>query len=258
MKGMTSMGNLDKKTAIVTGAGRGIGRGIALALAREGANVAIADIVEESAHVVATEIRKIGGKAMAARCDIRSSEQVSEFVTATISQFGGVDVLVNNAMAADVRVPLEDIEDDSIDLAFATGPMATLYFMRACFPHLASNGGRIINLRSGSEIQGLAGYGTYIAAKAAVGGITRAAAREWGRRGITVNAICPFALSEAAKSHFDGRPEDLEAAYASLSIPGSGDPELDIGRAAVFLAGPDASFITGCTLMVDGGGSFLG
>jgi NAD(P)-dependent dehydrogenase (short-subunit alcohol dehydrogenase family) len=252
------MGNLDKKTSIVTGAGRGIGRGIALALAREGAHVAIADIEEEGAHAVAAEIRQIGGEAMAARCDIRSSEQVNQFVAATVDQLGGVDILVNNAMAANVGVPLENIDDDSIDLALATGPVATLHFMRACFPYLEGKGGRIINLRSGSEIQGLPGFGTYIAAKAAVGGITRVAAREWGRRGITVNAICPFALSEAAKSHFDSRPEDLEAAYASLSIPSSGDPELDIGRAAVFLAGPDAGFITGCTLMVDGGGSFLG
>jgi NAD(P)-dependent dehydrogenase (short-subunit alcohol dehydrogenase family) len=252
------MGSLDTKTAIVTGAGGGIGRGIALALAREGANIAIADIKEEGARAVETEIRQIGGEAMADGCDIRSSEQVDQFVAATVDQFGGVDILVNNAMAANVRVPLEDIDDDSIGLALATGPVATLFFMRACFPHLVGNDGRIINLRSGSEIQGLPGYGTYIAAKAAVGGITRLAAREWGRRGITVNAICPFALSEAAKSHFDSRPEDLEAAYASLSIPRSGDPELDIGRAAVFLAGPDAGFITGCTLMVDGGGSFLG
>jgi NAD(P)-dependent dehydrogenase (short-subunit alcohol dehydrogenase family) len=252
------VGTLDGKTAIVTGAGRGIGRGIARALAREGARVAIADIDEDAGRAAAAGIEQFGGTALARQCDIRSSDQVNEFVATTVSRFHRVDVLVNNAMAADVRVPLEDIDDDSIELALATGPVATLYFMRACFPHLVVNGGRIINLRSGSEIQGLPGYGTYIAAKAAVGGITRAAAREWGRRGITVNAICPFALSEAAQSHFDARPEDLEAAYATLSLPRSGDPESDIGRAAVFLAGPDADFITGCTLMVDGGGSFLG
>ena len=252
------MGVLDGKTAIVTGGGRGIGRGIALALAREGANLAIADIEEATARAVAEEIRLIGGDAMARHCDIRSSDQANSFVAATVDRFGGIDILVNNAMAANVRVPLEDIDDDSIELAFATGPMATLYFMRACFPYLTANGGRIINLRSGSEIQGLPGYGTYIAAKAAVGGITRVAAREWGRRGVNVNAICPFAMSEAAQTHFEQRPEDLDAALASLSIPRSGDPERDIGRAAVFLAGPDAGFITGCTLTVDGGGSFLG
>jgi NAD(P)-dependent dehydrogenase (short-subunit alcohol dehydrogenase family) len=252
------VGTLDGKRAIVTGAGRGIGRGIALALAREGAAVAVPDIDEGNARRVAEEIRSVGPATFAAKCDVRSSAQVDDFVSSSIDRLGGVDILVNNAMAAHVGVPLQDIDDKSIELALATGPAATLYFMRACYPQLVQNGGRVINLRSGSELQGLNGYSTYIAAKAAVGGITRAAAREWGRRGITVNAICPFAMSEAARSHFDSHPEDLEHALTTLSIPRSGDPELEIGRAAVFLAGPDASFVTGCTLMIDGGGSFLG
>jgi len=251
------VGTLDGKVAIVTGAGQGIGRGIALAFVKEGAVVAIPDLNGENANATAVSVEELGGKALGARCDIRSSADVNDFVARTVDQFGTVDVLVNNAMAADVGVPLEQIDDASIDLALDTGPKATLYFMRACYPYLL-NGGRVINLRSGSEIQGLIGFGTYIAAKAAVGGITRTAAREWGRRGINVNAICPFALSEAARARFDSHPEELEHAYATLSIPRSGDPELDIGRAAVFLAGPDASFITGCTMMVDGGGSFLG
>lgn len=251
------MGVLDGKVAIVTGAGQGIGRGIALALAKEGARVAIADIDGDNASAVAAEIEATGGEALAHRCDIRESAQVDDFVARTVDRFGTVDILVNNAMAARVGVPLEEIDDESIELALATGPKATLYFMRACFPHLV-DGGRIINLRSGSEVQGLVGFGTYIAAKAAVGGITRAAAREWGRRGINVNAIFPFALSDTARAHFESHPDELDAALGSLSIRRTGDPELDIGRAAVFLAGPDASFITGCTLTVDGGGSFLG
>jgi NAD(P)-dependent dehydrogenase (short-subunit alcohol dehydrogenase family) len=252
------MGTLEGKFAIVTGAGRGIGRGIALALAKEGAGVAIAERHGPNAERVADEVRALGAPALAGTCDVRSSEAVDAFVATAVDHFGSLDVLVNNAMAADVGVPFESIEDKSIDLALATGPAATLYFMRACFPHLIDRGGRIINLRSGAELQGLNGYATYIAAKAAIGGITRAAAREWGRRGITVNAICPFALSEGARSHFDSHPEDLESALNNISIPRSGDPELDIGRAAVFLAGPDASFVTGCTIMVDGGGRFLG
>jgi NAD(P)-dependent dehydrogenase (short-subunit alcohol dehydrogenase family) len=101
------------------------------------------------------------------------------------------------------------------------------------------------------------GYGTYVAAKAAVGGITRTAAREWGRDGITVNALCPFVLSEAAQSEFAKVPGQLEGIYEQLSIPRAGDAVRDVGRAAVFLAGPDAGYITGCSLMVDGGGTFF-
>jgi NAD(P)-dependent dehydrogenase (short-subunit alcohol dehydrogenase family) len=252
------MGVLEEKIAIVTGAGRGIGRGIALAFAKEGAIVAIAEMDEANGRAVADEIESIGGRAIAEPCDVRDARQVDRFVATVVDQLGPVDILVNNAMAAEVGVPLQDSTDDAIELAMAAGPMATLYFMRACHPHLAGRDGRVINLRSGSELQGLPGYATYIAAKAAIGGITRAAAREWGRSGITVNAICPFALSEAANSMFAEDPERLEGMLATLSLPRTGDPEADIGRAAVFLAGPDAGYITGCTLMVDGGGSFLG
>lgn len=249
---------LDGKTALVTGSGRGIGRGIALALAREGAAIAVVDLIGETAHSVVGEITASGGRALAIAADIRDSAQVDASVAATVDRFGGLDILVNNAMAAKTHVPFEAIDDESIELAFSTGPKAVLRYLRAAHPYLTVAKGRVINLRSGSEIQGLNGYGSYIAAKAAVGGITRAAAREWGPQGINVNAICPFALSDAALKHFDDRPEDLASALSALSIQRTGDPERDIGRAAVFLAGPDSSFITGCTISVDGGGAFLG
>lgn len=252
------MGVLHGKVALVTGAGRGIGRGIALALAKEEASVSVVDLVGKAADRVVDEIGAFGGRALAICADIRHTAEIDASVAATVEQFGGLDILVNNAMAAKTQVPFEEIDDESIELAFATGPAAVLRYLRAAYPHLAASKGRVINLRSGSEIQGLNGYGSYIAAKAAVGGITRAAAREWGPQGITVNAICPFALSEAALKHFDERPQDLESALSALSIRRTGDPERDIGRVAVFLAGPDASFITGCTVSVDGGGSFIG
>jgi NAD(P)-dependent dehydrogenase (short-subunit alcohol dehydrogenase family) len=153
-------------------------------------------------------------------------------------------------------VRVEDLDDASIELALVTGPAATLYFMRSCHPHLV-DGGRVINLRSGAEDQGMVGYSTYVAAKAAIGGITRTAAREWGRQGITVNALCPFVLSESALAELTRAPGQLDDVNERLSLPRSGDAVRDVGRAAVYLAGPDAGFVTGCTLMVDGGGTFF-
>jgi NAD(P)-dependent dehydrogenase (short-subunit alcohol dehydrogenase family) len=246
-----AVGTLDGKVAIVTGAARGVGRGIALALGRAGAKVAIADLNPATAVV-----DELGTQYAFARiCDVRSSAQVNDFVAAVADQYGTVDILVNNAIATKI-VPIAEVDDDSIELALSTGPAATLYFMRACYPYLAG-AGRVINLRSGSETQGLRGHAAYIAAKAAIGGITRVAAREWGRDGITVNAICPFALSESVQEEFSQRPGALDGVLRQLSIPRTGDPEQDIGRAVVFLADPGSSFITGCTLMVDGGGSFF-
>jgi len=251
------VGTLDGRAALVTGSAQGIGRGIALALAREGASVAVVDRNAEGAAHVAREITGFGGRAISIGCDIRESAQVDAAVEQTVAAFGGLTILVNNAMAARVGVPFEQTTDDDLLLAFRTGPIAAFYFMRAAFLHLRDRDGRVINIRSGSEIQGLVGFASYISAKSAVGGLTRAGAREWGRSGITVNAIAPFSLSPSAKAHFDARPEELGAALSTLSIPRTGDAETDIGRAAVYLAGPDAGFITGCTITVDGGGSFF-
>jgi NAD(P)-dependent dehydrogenase (short-subunit alcohol dehydrogenase family) len=250
------MGILDGKVALVTGAGQGVGRGIALAMAREGAVIAVVDRNGETAAETVVLIEGAGGKALQRVCDVRHAEEVNACVAAVVEATGTVDILVNNAVDAIVGIPLQDLDDAQFLISFASGPFASFWFMRACFPHL-QDGGRVINLRSGTENQSMAGYGSYVAAKAAVGGLTRAAAREWGRHGITVNALVPFALSPSAEEDLARQPGKLEALYRQLSIPRTADVEADVGRAAVFLAGPDATFITGCTISVDGGGSFF-
>jgi NAD(P)-dependent dehydrogenase (short-subunit alcohol dehydrogenase family) len=250
------VGVLEGKVALVTGAGQGVGRGIALAMAKEGAAIAVVDRNAETAAETVALVQEVGGRASDHRCDVSRSDEVDACVAAVVEELGTVDILVNNAVDARVGIPLQDVDDEQFLVSFASGPFASFWFMRACFPHL-QDGGRVINLRSGTENQSMVGYGAYVAAKAAVGGLTRAAAREWGRQGITVNALVPFALSPGAAEDLARRPGRLEAVYQQLSIPRSADVEADVGRAAVFLAGPDASFITGCTVSVDGGGSFF-
>lgn len=250
------MGTLDGRVAIVTGAGSGVGRGIALALVKEGAAVGVIDINDDGAAETVALLESAGGRGIAVHCDIRRSAEVNAAVATVVEAFGNVDILVNNAQGARGQVLFEDITDEDLDLVFQAGPIGAVYFMRAAFPYLKDGYGRVINVRSGAEQIPLPGMGAYIAAKGATGGITRIAAREWGQYGITVNSIAPAAMTDAAKGYFEANPDKLEAVMAGMSIKRFGDAEADAGRAVVFLAGPDSSYVTGSTVSVDGGGAF--
>jgi NAD(P)-dependent dehydrogenase (short-subunit alcohol dehydrogenase family) len=250
------MGTLNGTSAIVTGAAGGVGRGIALALAKEGASVGVVDINADGAAETVGLLEEVGAQALAITCDIRVSAEVDAAVAQVVDAFGTVDVLVNNAIASRGQVPFEEITDEDLDLVFRTGPIASIYFMRAAFPFLKDGYGRVINVRSGSEMIPLRGMGSYIAAKGAIGGLTRIAAREWGQYGITVNSIAPSAMSDAAKGYFDANPDKLAEVLESASLKRFGDAEADAGRTVVFLAGPDGAFVTGTTISVDGGGAF--
>lgn len=249
-------GVLDGKVAVVTGAAKGVGAGIALALAGAGARVAVLDVRERRAGEVVATIERGGGEAVSIGCDITDTSQVEAAIAAVVERWGTVDILVNNAMAATVDVAFEDITDEQVDLAYATGPRATIALMRTCFPYLRGEG-RVINLRSGSEVQGLAGFGAYVAAKSAIGALTRTAAREWGRHGITVNAIAPLVLSDSARQFYDANPAERERLESQLAIPRQGDAETDVGSVAVFLASPAAAYVTGCTVNANGGINFF-
>ena len=163
------VGILEGKVALITGAGQGVGRGIALAMAREGAAIAIVDRNRETAAETLTLIEGLGGKALFRICDVRDSAEVTACVASVVEMFGTVDILVNNAVDARVGIRLEDADDEQFLISFTSGPFASFWFMRACFPYL-QDGGRVINLRSGTENQSMTGYGAYVAAKAAIGG----------------------------------------------------------------------------------------
>lgn len=256
-------GPLEGRTAIVTGAGRGIGRGIAVELAREGAQVVVASRSQGSIDETLAEIAAGGGIGVGQVCDVGDRDHIERAVAGAVDRFGGLEILVNNAQSfgtaeqpapTPVITPLEDFNDGEWDRTFATGPTATYHFMKAAFPHLkASGAGRIINFGSYWGQVGYEGSAAYNAAKEAIRGLTRTAAREWGRYGITANVINPAIASDALKSFVANQPEQAQRAVETIPMRRYGDIYADGGRLAVFLASDDAGFLTGMTFQADGG-----
>jgi meso-butanediol dehydrogenase/(S,S)-butanediol dehydrogenase/diacetyl reductase len=250
------MGILEGKSAIVTGAGQGVGRGIALALAGEGCAIAVAGRTEAKLLEVVKEVEARGARAIPVVCEVSQLDQIEACVARTLSELGGIDILVNNAQVVPLG-PLLDITDDAFRAGFDTGPLATLRFMKACHPHL-KGGGNIVNLGTGAALRpDPIGYGAYAAVKEGIRCLTRAAAVEWGADGIRVNTIIPLAMSPGMKMWVELRPEESSAFMDTIPLRRGGDCEQDIGRAVVMLVGPDSAYITGTTLMLDGGQSYL-
>jgi len=251
------VGRLSGKVAIVTGAGRGVGRGIALAFAKEGASLALAEIREAEGRAVAAEIEALGARALFVACDVAQRASADACVAQVVAHFGRLDVLVNNAQRAPLElVPFLQHSDETLALCMA-GFLGTVYFMQACHPHLPKPGGRVINLGSAAGYEGLPGQAGYAAAKEAIRAISRSAAREWGREGVTVNVICPFANSPGWREFEQHDPAAARRIAAGRPIPRVGDCEADIGRAALFFASEDSGYVTGHTLAVDGGAAIL-
>ncbi len=248
------MGRLENKVAIVTGAGQGIGKGVALAFASEGADIVVAELNPDTAEASGEEIRGRGVQALVCPCDVRRRAEADQVVAAAVEEFGQVDILVNNAVANIPASPLEQVSDEDVRLAWESGLLGTLYFMQACFPHMKGRGGKIINFGSSAGVDGMAYMAAYSVAKEAIRTLTKVAAREWGQYGIFVNAVCPFGASPGYQEWAAGDPDMIAALEASQPLRrGAGDCERDIGRALVFLAASDSDFVTGHTLFVDGG-----
>jgi len=250
------MGILEGKVALVTGAGQGVGRGIALALAGEGARVVVAGRTEGKLLSTCAEIAQRGGSAVPVVCDVMIAEDVSRCVQGAVEAFGTIDILINNAQVVPLG-RLLDISEEHYLEGMDSGPLATLRFMKACHPHLR-DGGVIVNMGSSSAIRwDPIGYGAYTAAKEAIRALTRAAACEWGVDGIRVNCVLPLAMSPAMEGWISSRPEESSAFFKTIPLGYVGDCETDIGRAVVFLCGPDSRYITGHSLPLDGGQAFM-
>jgi NAD(P)-dependent dehydrogenase (short-subunit alcohol dehydrogenase family) len=237
----------------VTGAGQGIGRGIARALAREGVHVVVVDREGAMADETVAQLSEVGAKGVGVTGDVSDPTLADRTVDVALSTFGRLDALVNGAQAMVNGVPFAEHTDADFDLAISTGLWGAFRFMRAAFPALRAHGGAIVNIVSSAGTHGLAGFAGYAAAKEGIRGLTKVAANEWGPYEIRVNAISPQATSAAAEAYFDSHPERREAKIAQRPIKRDGDAEADIGRTVVFLVGPDSRYITGVTLMVNGG-----
>jgi len=251
------MNKLQGQVAIVTGGGQGVGLGVALSLAAAGANIVITGRQEDKLRKAADTISAHGVEVLTIVGDTRKRASATETVAATIARFGRLDILVNNAQSSTPGVALENIDDATIALTLESGLLGTLYYMQAGFPHLKQRGGSIINLGSREGIHGGAGFGIYSATKEGIRGLSRTAAREWGKYDIRVNVICPAALSPAAVEYLDKHPDEAKAYLAEIALGRFGDPQQDIGPIAVFLASADSRYLTGQTLNADGGQMML-
>ncbi|WP_330351119.1 SDR family NAD(P)-dependent oxidoreductase [Streptomyces sp. NBC_00582] len=251
------MRRLAGKTALVTGGGQGVGRGIALALAAEGAAVVITGRTEGRLKDTARAIAERGGRVHTLVGDVGEQADVERMVAETVREFGGLDVLVNNAQSS-VQRRLEQTSYDDVQLAYRSGPLAAFHAMRAALPHLKASRGSVVNLGSSAAVLGEAGFASYAMAKEAIRGLSRVAAREWGPYGIRVNVVCPAALSPAAEEYFAAHPEKAEQVVAGIPLGRMGDPETDIGRAVAALVSDDMGYLTGATLMLEGGRTLIG
>lgn len=178
-------------------------------------------------------------------------------VAETVREFGGLDVLVNNAQSS-VQRKLAETSYEDVELTYRSGPLAAFHAMQAALPHLKESRGSVVNLGSSAAVQGEATFAAYAMAKEAIRGLSRVAAREWGAYGIRVNVICPAALSPAAEDYLAAHPQKAEEISRQIPLGRLGDPEADIGRAVAALVSDDMAYLTGATLMLEGGRTLLG
>ena len=243
------------RVIIVTGASKGVGRGVSLHLARRGARLVVVARRPDPLAALSVELNAMGIEHLAVALDV--SDRVGSFalVEQAVAKFGRIDGLVANAQTFRSVTPLAEVTPGDMDVLFDTGPKGTLWGMQAVFPHMRDQGwGRIVTMGSNSGILGPVGYGPYSASNEAIRSLTRSAAREWGKHGIVVNCVCPVSIAHRAPP--DGDPARLASfnrTFEDQPIARDGDAEHDIGPVVDFLLSDACRYVTGQTFMADGG-----
>ena len=230
------MKQLNEKVAIVTGAGQGIGKGIALCLAKRGVKVIATGRRPDPINQTIAEIKELGGDGFAMTCDSADRARVEEVVKAAVDTYGTVDVVVNNAQAIVPSAPVEETSYDNMLKAWQSGVIGSLNYMQAAFPYMKEqHEGRIINFASATGMFGIAGQLAYGSNKEALRGLTKIAAKEWGEK----------------------FPEEYAKQVNLNPMKRFGDPENDIAPVIAFLAGPDSCYFSGQSVIVDGANSIM-
>lgn len=245
---------LNGKVALVTGAGSGIGRAAALALASEGARVVLADICGETCDTTARAIAEAGGQALPVRCDVSVAADVEALVRDTLQTFGGLDCAFNNAGVEGAEASVDEYTEEDWDRTIATNLKGVWLCMKHEIPPmLERGGGAIVNGGSVASLIAFDGLAAYVTSKHGILGLTKTAALEYAERGIRVNAVCPGVVRTPMIDRFTGGSPEAEARFVAVEpMRRMGEPE-EVARAVVWLCSDDASFVTGHGLVVDGG-----
>ncbi len=245
---------LKEKVALVTGGGSGIGRASALAFAREGARVVVADVAVEGGEETVGLIKKAGGEALFVRADVTQSAEVEAMVQRAVSAYGRLDCAFNNAGIEGTPAPTAECSEENWERVLAVNLKGVWLCMKHEIPRmLRQGGGAIVNTASVAGLVGFQNMPAYVASKHGVAGLTKTAALEYARQGIRVNAVCPGVIRTPMIERFMGKGGQTEEELSALEPVGRLGAPQEVAEAVVWLCSDAASFVTGHTLVVDGG-----